>query len=338
MSSKEQPEVVIDQVKSGWESDEWKELIQNGEIATRREHTSSVREALRTQWKACLWASALSCSIVMLGYDNSLIGNFWGYPAFQKKYGTFYPGIGYQVPAKWQVALPDSATVGIILGSQLNGFLTAKFGYRKVMISSLILIIGLIFIPFFAPSVQVLLVAEIFCGFQWGIYATSSQSYASEVCPVALRGFLTSYVNLSQITGQLIATGVLEGLVGREDQWSYRIPFAIQWIWPIPIMLCVYLAPESPWYLARYDRLDEAERSLKKLSTSSDSEIKETLAMIVHTTQYEREMTSGTGYLDCFRGVNLRRTEISCLVFVGQVTCGIFMMVSVNPTPPFFHF
>jgi len=28
---------------------------------------------------------------------------------------------------------------------------------------------------------------------------------------------------------------------------SYRIPFAIQWIWPVPIIVGVLLAPESPW-------------------------------------------------------------------------------------------
>lgn len=30
------------------------------------------------------------------------------------------------------------------------------------------------------------------------------------------------------IIGQLIAAGVLQGLVGRTDEWGYRIPFALQ--------------------------------------------------------------------------------------------------------------
>jgi len=36
----------------------------------------------------------------------------------------------------------------------------------------------------------------------------------------------------------------------------------------------------------------------------------------------EKEMTTGATYLDCFRGTNLRRTEICCLTFAGQVMSG----------------
>lgn len=53
-------------------------------------------------------------------------------------------------------------------------------------------------------------------------------AYASEVCPTQLRAYLTTYVNLCWVMGQLIGSGVLRSLVDRTDQWSYRIPFAIQ--------------------------------------------------------------------------------------------------------------
>lgn len=50
-------------------------------------------------------------------------------------------------------------------------------------------------------------------------------AYASEVCPVALRAYLTTYVNLCWVFGQLIATGVLTSFLKRTDEWAYRIPF-----------------------------------------------------------------------------------------------------------------
>jgi SP family general alpha glucoside:H+ symporter-like MFS transporter len=277
-----------------------------------------------------MWSMLLSLSIVMVGYDNSLISNFFGYPSFQKKYGNYYPKIGYQLSAQWQIALPDSATVGIILGSQLNGFAASRYGYKVVMIVSLIAMTGLIFIPFFATSVKTLCAAEILCGLFWGVFTTVGAAYASEVCPVKLRGFLTSWVNCSQIIGQLIAIGVLQGLIGRTDQWSYRIPFAIQWVWPLPLAVIVFFAPESPWWLARKEKLQEAETSIKRLGNKTDEQVKEQLAMIIHTIRYENEvMAHGTAsYLNCFKGSNLRRTEIACMVFVGQVTCGIFMLNS----------
>jgi SP family general alpha glucoside:H+ symporter-like MFS transporter len=43
----------------------------------------------------------------------------------------------------------------------INGILSERFGYRKTMMGALILMIGFIFIPFFAQNVQTLLAAEI---------------------------------------------------------------------------------------------------------------------------------------------------------------------------------
>jgi SP family general alpha glucoside:H+ symporter-like MFS transporter len=44
--------------------------------------------------------------------------------------------------------------------------------------------------------------------------------------------------------------------------------------------------------------------------------------MIVHTNNLEQELTTGTSYLDCFKGFERRRTEIACMCFAGQVFAG----------------
>lgn len=48
----------------------------------------------------------------------------------------------------------------------------------------------------------------------------------------------------------------------------------------------------------------------------------ETIAMMVHTTALEQKITKGATYLDCFRGSDLRRTEIICLVWAIQNLSG----------------
>ena len=63
-----------------------------------------------------------------------------------------------------------------------------------------------------------------------GAFQTITTVYASEVLPVSLRGYLTSFVNLCWVIGQLIASGVLVGFQTRTDIWGWRIPFAIQWV------------------------------------------------------------------------------------------------------------
>lgn len=123
--------------------------------------------------------------------------------------------------------------------------------------------------------------------------------------------------------GQFISSGVLQSLISRPDEWSYRIPYAIQWLWPTPLMVAAYFMPESPWWLVRHGHFDAAEHNVKRLMAKSEEpKAKNVVAMMIHTNNIEKEITEGHSYLDCLRGTDLRRTEISCVIFAGQVLAG----------------
>jgi SP family general alpha glucoside:H+ symporter-like MFS transporter len=179
-------------------------------------------------------------------------------------------------------------------------------------------------ISFVAPNIETLVVYEVFAGIAFGVFMSIAISYASEVCPVALRGYLTTWGNSCWGIGQLIAIAVIKSMFGRDDQWAYRIPYALQWMW-FPILITgIFFAPESPWWLVRKGRYSDAERSLLRLTTKKDKtfDAAETVDMIRHTNELEKDLTEGASYLDCFKGVNLRRTEIVCMLFVSQNLAG----------------
>ena len=131
---------------------------------------------------------------------------------------------------------------------------------------------------------------------------------------------------LQWVIGQTISGGVQRGLLHRDDDWGWRIPYAIQWVWPIPIIIGVMLAPESPWWLVRQDRVEDAKKVLRGLVSAQDTDydVDRNIAMMVHTNAHEKYVSAGTSYKDCFTGVDLRRTEIACVVWVIQITCGIW--------------
>jgi SP family general alpha glucoside:H+ symporter-like MFS transporter len=303
-------------------------LVQDAKLATEKEHRMTLWQGLRLYPKAVGWSLLISSAIIMEGYDVVLMGSFYAFPAFNERYGHRMSDGSYALSAQWQAGLANAMNCGQILGLFANGIISERFGYRKTMMYSLVATVGFIFILFFAQNVQTLLVGEILMGIPLGVYQTLSVTYASEVCPVALRAYLTTYVNLCWVIGQLIASGVLKGLVNRADQWAYRIPFAVQWVWPIPIFIGVLLAPENPWWLVRKGRRDDAVRSLKRLTSNSDTDFnaEETVAMMVHTNELEKEIATGTTYLDCFRGMDLYRTEIACLIWAAQNLCGSGLM------------
>jgi len=307
-------------------------IMNEAKDATENEKSMSIIQAFKTYPKAVMFSMCLSTAIIMEGYDVVLLANFYAFPTFNKRYGnaTGNPKTPYQIPAPWQAGLSNGANVGEILGLFINGIVSERYGYRKTMIVSLIAVCGFIFIPFFAKDLIDLEIGEILCGIPWGVFQTLTTAYASEVCPVQLRPYLTTYVNLCWVIGQLIASGVLRALVTRPDQWSYRIPFAIQWIWPVPIMIGVLFAPESPWWLVRRGRQEDAKKALLSLTSSKNADdsfnVDQTIAMMVTTNELEKALESGTGYLDCFRGIDLRRTEIVCVTWTIQNLCGSAFM------------
>ncbi|KUJ23245.1 sugar transporter [Mollisia scopiformis] len=292
--------------------------------ATEAQHHLPPLQALKAYWPAVFWSVMVSMCVIMEGYDAILIGNFFAYPTFAKKYGSYDASTNtYQLTAAWQAGLSDSSGVGAFFGILANGYLVAWFGPKRVLLGALLVLTCFIAMTFSAPTIGILCAGEFLCGIPWGIFATIAPSYASEVLPLSLRVYLTSYTNMCFIIGQLIAAGVLDGLVQIDNEWSYRAAFALQWFWPAFLFPALLFMPESPWHLVRTGRLDEAEKSLVRLQAKTASvSPKETLAMIIHTNDLEQELTVGTSYFDCFRGFELRRTEIACIAFAGQMFAG----------------
>jgi len=308
--------------------------------ATVQEHNIGVFQAFKTYKRAAFWSirmsllaprkrvalirPVISTTVIMEGYDVTLLSSFYGYPSFREKYGDWLDDKnGYQISADWQQRFNCLGALANIIGAIMNGWATAKWGHRKVLMVSLVFLTGFIFIVFFAPSIEVMLAGQFLCNIPWGVFATTGPAYAAEVTPLAIRGYLTAYVNLCWCIGQFISAGVLKGLVDNPTQWSYKVPFAIQWIWPVPLFLAAWFAPESPWYLVRQGQLEKAKHSLARLSEPEHQvDLDATIAMMVHTDKLEIQEREGVSYWDAFRGTNRRRTEIACMGFLSQITNG----------------
>ncbi|EOO00253.1 putative maltose permease mal61 protein [Phaeoacremonium minimum UCRPA7] len=300
-------------------------IINFAKTATEKEHKMTLMQGIKLYPKAIAWSMLISTCIVMEGYDVCLINNFYAFDQFNRKYGEQLANGDWQVPARWQSGLSNGANVGELIGLLINGWVSERFGYRYTVMACLVLIIAWTAIFFTAQNVATLLVAEILCGIPWGVFQTLTITYASEVCPVAMRGYLTTYVNFCWGVGQEIGIGVIMSMLKREDQWAYRIPYALQWMWPVPLLIGIWFAPESPWWLVRRGKVEAAKKSLLRLTSlnrETEFDAEETVAMMVHTTALEERTTHGATYWDCFKGHDLRRTEIVCMIWAIQNLSG----------------
>lgn len=99
------------------------------------------------------------------GYDLALLGNLYASPVFNEKYGHWHPEKEkYQVSPAWQSGLSNGARAGEIVGLICAGFITDRFGSKITTIAFLVMMLGTIFVLFFAPNIQVLVAGEVLCG------------------------------------------------------------------------------------------------------------------------------------------------------------------------------
>ncbi|KAH7237318.1 hypothetical protein B0J15DRAFT_570166 [Fusarium solani] len=279
--------------------------------------------------KAISWSLLLFLTVVMEAYDKSLISGFIAFPAFRRKYGTPRLPLAdspenqdYEISPLWQMGLQNAAVSCEIIGLLAHGYVSYVIGYRKMMIVSLVWMGLAVFPAFFAHNIAVLVTAQALCGLSWGVIQTLAATYAAEVVPSVVRACILSNVNMCWLIGQLIGTGILRSLIHNTSEWSYRLPFALQWIWAVPLLFAVYFAPESPWWLVRHERLPEARQSLQRL-TSDNHNIDDTIAVMQHVNSVEKKLGyGGASFADLFRGSNRRRTEISCMAWSCQALCG----------------
>ena len=321
--------------KSSSDSSNFPRISSTALMASQAEHRMTFREALRIYPKGICWAIGISFAIIMEGYDTALVTSFYAFDEFQRQYGVPDSAGVYQISPKWQASLSNGSVVGSLFGLLANGVLTERFGYKRTMGVALILLALFIFLSFFAFNIQTLLAGQILCGMPWGVFSTLTTTYAAEVMPLTLRPLLTSLINLYWLLGQFVALGILRGLGSLKTTWSFRIPFGLQWVWILMIFIATCFAPESPWWLIRRSRKEQAKKVLKRLTRGlTEWDLDNTIAMMEHTERVEdyasrknqaaySDRFSDRSYVACFRGCNRRRTEIACMVFMTQNMCGL---------------
>ena len=92
-------------------------------------------------------------------------------------------------------------------------------------------------------------------------------------------------------------------------------------MFPTPLAILMFFAPESPWWLVRKGRMEEAAKSLKRLGRKDQLNTNEAVAMIKRTVDLEADQRDPT-LLDLWKGVNAYRTGIVCFVYAAQNLTG----------------
>jgi sugar porter (SP) family MFS transporter len=159
--------------------------------------------------------------------------------------------------------------VGAVLGALAAGRLADLIGRRlTVLITAAVFVVGVL-LAAFTPTFPVLLVARIIIGLAVGSASTTVPLYIGEVVPPRVRGGLVSLNQLAITAGILVSYLIDYGL---SDSGNWRLMFGLAAIPAVALFAGMLFQKESPHWLIKKGRDDEARAVLHRLRDDSDIE------------------------------------------------------------------
>lgn len=162
----------------------------------------------------------------------------------------------------------SSVLLGAMFGSLFSGRLTDRFGRRKLMlIISGFFVFGT-FIASFAPHVSAILLGRLFIGFAIGMGSYTAPLYIAEVSPFELRGGLVSLNQLAITIGILCSFLINYAFTNIDGSWRWM--FGMGLIPAILLSIGMVFLPESPRWLVKQNKTDQAIDILRKLRNTNE--------------------------------------------------------------------
>ena len=244
-------------------------------------------------WTICLVAA---CGGLLFGYDWVVIGG-------AKPFYEAYFSITDPAQSGWAMS---SALVGCVFGALVSGWCADKFGRKPPLILAAILFSASAWGTAVASHFDMFILYRIVGGVGIGLASALSPLYIAEVSPAQKRGRFVAVNQLTivigvlaaQLVNLLIAEPVASGATQQAmvDSWNGQMGW--RWMFGVPalaFLLLMFLVPESPRWLAKAGRPDDARRMLERIGSAGYAS--QTLSDIQRTLQKDSQKVAFSSLL-----------------------------------------
>ncbi|KAJ4377745.1 hypothetical protein N0V83_000575 [Neocucurbitaria cava] len=197
-------------------------------------------------------AITIACQLafVLFGYDQGVFSGIVGNEDFLNTFDHPSPGLEGII-----VSIYD---LGCFTGCILAFIFCEKTGRRLAMWIAMVWIIVGGALQASAYSVPHLMIARFLTGIGTGIETSTVPMYQSELCEASKRGRLVASEPLFVGFGIEVAYWFDYGMSFSSGSIAWRLPIACQIIFAIIVIILVFGLPESPRYLYKHGRNEEA--------------------------------------------------------------------------------
>jgi SP family sugar:H+ symporter-like MFS transporter len=211
--------------------------------------------------RVTMMAAGAALGGFLFGYDSAVING--AVDAIQLRFEVGAGLLGFVVA---------STLLGSVLGAAMTGWLADSRGrVRTMQIAGVVFAVSAVgmALPF---SVWDLMAWRVLSGVAIGIASVIAPTYIAEIAPAKYRGRLGSMQQLAIVLGiassQLVNFGIAvaagnsaSNMIGPVQAWQWML--AAELVPALVYLVVTFLLPESPRFLVRVGRLDEAREVLE---------------------------------------------------------------------------
>ncbi|KAK1231921.1 hypothetical protein PQX77_004940 [Marasmius sp. AFHP31] len=263
-------------------------------------------------WVSVMLALVASMGGFMFGYDTGQISDILLMDDFLLRFADCSePGVveTCQFSAVRSGLLVSLLSVGTLCGALLGAPTTDWLGRRYAMcIECCVFFVGIIIqITSYTTVWQQYAIGRLVSGLAVGALSAAVPVYQAETAPSQIRGTLTATYQLFITFGILTAYCIAIGARELHSRGSWQLVVGMGVVWPFILGFGILFMPESPRWLARRGKMEEAEVSIARTRGIPGDQAKinplvvAEMEEIERSVEREKEFIGQAGWLDCFK-------------------------------------
>ncbi|MGC8640253.1 MAG: sugar porter family MFS transporter [Isosphaeraceae bacterium] len=214
-----------------------------------------------------------------------------------------------------------SAILGCIPGAMCAGFLSDRFGRKKLLFLCALLYAASGLLSAIPRTFDQFLTARFLSGLGIGASSMICPVYIAEIAPEKSRGRLGTLFQLGIVFGIFLTLFINKVVQGLGDDawnttWGWRWMLGLEAVPALLFLGLLFTVPESPRWLAQHEREDEARAVFTRVDDAEHAE-RELTAIRLAGKQEEGRFS------ELFTGVYRRPLVIAVLLMAFSQFCGI---------------
>jgi sugar porter (SP) family MFS transporter len=215
-------------------------------------------------------------------------------------------------------------TLGCFFGSLCCVFLGDRLGrVRTIVLGAVVNMVGAI-LQSSSYSLGQLIVGRLVAGLGFGAIAATTPNWQNECAGAHHRGAVVMLIGVFVGTGLSIAAWVNFGMSHVDGDAGWRFPLALPILWCLPVIIFMPFLPESPRWLLKYAKVEEAREVLSALrDVGEDSE---QINFVIREVEASLSIAGQVQFRDLFtngRQRLLHRTLIAAVCQMFQMIVGV---------------